>query len=202
MEFIQEGDDFYPWEIDVTTISASSCFAPKKSQKEVDYMFTCLMAEAIRHVDKFRLTRKGSDFVPIHYPSQAEQIGEFCNALRRYSKDKYDAFFYKWGLANTQVWQDVAVPAQSYWSFCGGGVGTQEYKMPATHADSLCIAARRMVESDKTSEEEFREINLSLSHLLIDTNSLEMMVQKAKNLNMEANTVLERLYLIAKDLGE
>jgi hypothetical protein len=181
----------------VTTLSTST-FAPVKSQEEVDYMFTCLVAEAIRHVNKFNLTRKGNDFAPIHYPSQAEQIGEFCTVLRRYSKDKFDGFFNDWNLGSIHYWQKVAFPLPHYWS----SVKTQGYNMPAAHAYSLCEAARRMAESEKTSEQEFREINLALSHLQIDTTSLEMMVQKAKNLNMEANTVLDSLYLIAKDLGE
>lgn len=166
---------------------STSFFAPTKSQAEVDYMFTCLVAEAIRHVNKFKLTHERF--------SRAEIVGEFCNALRRYSRE---GFFYSWNLGNTQYWQEVAFPEPNYWSF----LKTQGYKMPVSHADNLCVQAQRMAAGDKTIEEEFREINSSLNGLVADKTGLDVLVQKAKTLNMEANTVLEHLCSIAQNIGE
>ena len=57
-----------------------------------------------------------------------------------------------------------------------------------------------MATTEKTIEEEFREINSTLNNLLKDQVSLETLIHKAKDLNAQADVVVDNLCTIAEKL--
>ncbi len=168
-------------------------FKPEKPQKEVEYLFTCLISEAIKQVNKFRLARR--DTHRVGPPTEVELIGEFATTIRRLVKDRYD-YFSDWGLASTQLWQAVAIPNPLFWR----AYRLESQRMTAELADTLCRKATAMAEGEKTPDEEFRELNARLNSLISSSTSLDIQIQRAKNINMETSVVLESLYLVAQDL--
>jgi hypothetical protein len=172
----------------------------KFSVEKTHYLFTCLIADAIRHVKKFFYNRSEIALEP----TGAQQIGEFVTEIRRLLRGEYgkllDIGFQN--LTNTDMWTNVAVPSSKYdyrWSF-------QYYTIDGVHqmnsyqAQTLCENAQKMAISDKTMEEEFREINNTLNNLLRETTALDTLVYKAKDLNAQADVVVHNLCVIAESL--
>jgi len=102
------------------------------------------------------------------------------------------------------MWSNVGVPnrRQEYkWQFAyrtTDGI----YQMTTAYAQTLCENAAKMAISDKTLDEEFREINNSLNSLMRETTALDSLIYKAKELNAQASTVVDNLCSIAEKLNQ
>jgi len=170
-----------------------------RTEEEVNYQFTCLISEAIRHVKKFFFTRTEVATAP----TVAQQVGEFVTELRRLLRGPYAAFteFANRDLTKTDIWANVGVPNSTYynWSF---SYPTKEgaATMTLAKAQVLCENAQKMAITDKTLDEEFREINNGLNNLLRETTALDTLVYKAKEINAQAEVVCGNLCLIAESL--
>jgi hypothetical protein len=197
--------DWEPSASEVFTINATA----KLSSTQLQYRFTCLVEQGIRHVTRYYYNRLQATFNPTTLapePSVAQQVGEFVTELRRLLRadysDLYDAGFRE--LTNTDLWINVAVPnpRNDYrWRF---GLLTSDglYQMSIAIAQTLCENAHKMATSDKTSDEEFREINNSLNNLLREQTALDSLIYRAKDLNAQASSVVDNLYQIAEKLQE
>lgn len=174
----------------------------KHSVEQTQYFFTCLIADAIRHVKKFFFNR----IEVATEPTIAQQIGEFVTEIRRLFRTEYkmlvDVGFQ--GLTNTDMWVNIGVPSDKNdykWRFTYYATdGT--YQMNVAHAKTLCENAAKMATSDKTMDEEFREINNTLNGLMRETTALDSLIYKAKELNVQAGTVLDNLCAIAEKLNQ
>jgi hypothetical protein len=58
----------------------------------------------------------------------------------------------------------------------------------------------KMAQSDQTLEEEFREIKADLDNISSQTTTLNILINRAKELNTQSNVVLCNLRLIAEEL--
>jgi hypothetical protein len=157
---------------------------------ETEFYLTKAIAEAIKHVRKFFLTRKSP-------PTKAEEIGEFVNGLRRQLNGNLE--FNR--MLDVSMWIDIAVPSSYYtykWDFIFCAT-TVNCKMNYAIASTICQGAKVMAQ-DKNLDEEFREINKVLNDLLLETNVLNTLVYCAKDLNVKAGVVVDNLCSIAEKL--
>jgi hypothetical protein len=174
----------------------------KFSVEQTQYLFTCLVADAIRHVKKFFFNR----IEVATEPTIPQQVGEFVTELRRLFRAEYktlgDVGFH--GLTDTDMWVNVACPSDKNdykWRFtyyATDGV----HQMNVAQAKTLCENAAKMATSDKTMDEEFREINNTLNGLMRETTALDTIIYKAKELNVQAGTVVDNLCAIAEKLNQ
>lgn len=173
----------------------------KYTNEEIQYKFTCLVADSIRHVKKYFFNRKNIDIAP----TTAQQIGEFTTQFRRLLQQEYDIIgieFYK--LTNPKSWNDVGVPNKSRswdWKFsyqttCGACWMTKNV------AVTLCENAVKMAIIDKSTDEEFMEVDNSLNDLINERSTLDFLICKAKDLNVQATIVVDSLCVIAEQLQE
>lgn len=200
---VWEGGHDWVWEpSESETYMVTNTTIKKYSIAETHYLFTCLIANAIRHVKKYFFKRTE---VAVE-PSVAQQIGEFVTEMRRLLRAEYaplvDIGF--GNLTNTEMWRNVGVPSaiNDYkWRFT---YYTEEgaYQMNQPQATILCDNAAKMASSDKTMDEEFREINNSLNNLMKETTALDTLIFKAKELNAQAGVVVDNLCSIAEKLNQ
>lgn len=176
--------------------------AVRLSEDRLKYRFTCLVSEAIRHVRQYFFKRTEIEA----QPTVVQQIGEFTTIMRRLLRaeysDLFDAGFR--GLTSPDVWGNVGVPNWKYdyrWNFTAI-TSSGSYKLTIAEAQILCENALKMANSDKTSDEEFREINNTLDNLLREQVALNSLIHRAKDLNAQADVVVENLYTIAEKLQE
>lgn len=178
----------------------------KLSIEKTNYLLTCLLADAIRHVKKFLYNRVEKSTFPAE-PTIAQQIGEFVTEIRRLLRDDEYKMLVDIGfnvLTNTDMWVNVAWPNDrneykwgfSYYALDG------VHRMSVAHAKTLCENAIKMATSDKTSDEEFREINNTLNSLMRETTALDSLIYKAKDLNAQASVVVDNLCAIAEKLNQ
>ena len=159
---------------------------------DFDYLFTCLIADAIRHVNRFFFTRK-------KLPSKSEKIGEFVTEIRRLLRSPQYYGLADQGfknITNVDFWADVVVPSGYRWNFPLLTLeGTSRMSQQA--AETLCNSAVKLARSDKTTEEEFLEINYTLNELAKESRELNTYINRAKELNIQAETVVGNLCVIA-----
>lgn len=195
--------DDWAWEPSESEVCmATNDTVHKYSVKQTQYLFTCLVADAIRHVKKFFFNR----IEVATEPTIAQQIGEFVTEIRRLFRAEYkmlvDIGFQ--GLTETDMWSNVGVPSDKNdykWRFTYYTTDDIQ-KMNVAHAKTLCENAAKMAITDKTMDEEFREINNSLNNLMRETTALDTLIYKAKELNVEAGTVVDNLCAIAEKLNQ
>jgi hypothetical protein len=194
--------DDWDWEPSESEVCMATDTAKKCSVEQTHYLFTCLVADAIRHVKKFFFNR----IEVATEPTVAQQVGEFVTEIRRLFRDEYkplgDVGFH--GLTDTDMWVNVGVPndkAEYKWKFTYSTTdGFQPINLALTKI--LCENAIKMATSDKTMDEEFREINNSLNNLMRETTALDTLIYKAKELNGQAATVVDNLCAIAEKLNQ
>lgn len=193
----------WDWEPSESEVVMSTSDAIKKySVEQTQYLFTCLVADATRHVKKFFFNR----VEVATEPTVAQQVGEFVTEIRRLLRSEYAPLlnigFH--GLTDTEMWVNVGVPNDKNdykWRFtyyATDGV----HQMNVAHAKTLCENATKIATSDKTMDEEFREINNSLNNLMRETTALDTLIYKAKELNAQASTVVDNLCAIAEKLNQ
>lgn len=176
----------------------------KYSIEKTEYLFTCLIALAIRHVKKFFFNR----VEVATEPTIAQQVGEFVTGIRRELRTEKYAFLDECGFKNltdTDMWSNVGIPhvaGNAYkWAF---NYYTTEgvQQMYSAYAQIICENAAKIATSDKTIDEEFREINNDLNNLMRETTALNSLVYRAKDLNAQAVIVVDNLYSIAEKLNQ
>lgn len=190
-------DDWEPSKFEVFMVDSGKMIK-KYSVEQTQYLFTCLVANSIRHVKKFFFNRAEV----ATEPTIAQQVGEFVTEMRRL---EYYSALTNLGFAsltNTDMWSNVAVPnAKSgyKWRFTyytTDGI----HQMSHIQAQTLCENAAKMANSDKTIDEEFMEINNGLNNLLRETTALDSLIYRAKELNGQADIVVNNLCIIAENL--
>ncbi len=190
--------DWEPSESESFTINVTT----KLNVEQVKYKFTCMVADAIRHVKKFFFNRAEI----ATEPTTAQQIGEFVTEIRRLLRSEYadlaDCGFRD--LTNTDMWYDAGVPNVKNnfrWNY---HIATTTGVLQINHAlaTTLCENASKMATSNQTIDEEFREINNSLNALLREQTALDTLVYKARDLNMQSGVVVDNLCGIAEKLQE
>lgn len=190
--------DWEPSESESFTINTTT----KLSAEQLKYRFTCLIADAIKHVKKFFFNRAEV----ATEPTTAQQVGEFVTEIRRLLRSEYadlaDCGFRD--LTNTEMWYNVGVPnAKNDFRWNQSFITTTDILvMNQFLATTLCENAMKMATSNQTIDEEFREINNSLNNLLREQTALDTLVYKAKDLNLQSGAVVDNLCGIAEKLQE
>lgn len=188
--------DWEPSESEVITVGATSIY----TFEETKYKLTCMFADAARHVRKYFLNRAAEAVEP----SIPQQIGEFVTEIRRLLRGEYIFLTDFKNLTDTDSWASVAVPSSRNdhkWRFSFyTKEGIQYMTLPV--AQTICDNALKMAATDKTSDEEFREINNMLNNLMRESTVLDSLVYKAKDLNGQASVVVDNLCGIAEKLQE
>jgi hypothetical protein len=200
---VWEGGKAVDWEPSESEVVMSTTETVEKySVEQTQYLFTCLVADAIRHVKKFFFNR----IEVATEPTIAQQVGEFVTEIRRLLRAEYSmlpALGFN-GLTNTDMWVNVGLPsdkADYKWRFTYYTIDGV-HQMNVAHVKTLCENAAKMATSDKTMDEEFREINNSLNNLMRETTALDTIIYKAKELNAQAGTVVDNLCAIAEKLNQ
>lgn len=193
-------DDWEPSESETFTTGNVPMNALLYSKKETEYKLTCLLADATRHVRKFFLNRSE---VAVQ-PTNAQQVGEFVTEIRRQLRSEYTGFAGIGPLTDVDAWANVAVPSKANdykWRF---SYTTTEgsYFMSLPTIQTICENALKMADTDKTADEEFREINNSLNNLMRETTALDSLIYKARDLNGQAAVVVDNLCAIAEKLNQ
>jgi hypothetical protein len=192
-------DDWEPSESEVFTVSDSAIPGARYTFEDQMYRLTCMFAEAVRHVRKYFFNRVDV----ATEPTIAQQVGEFVTEIRRLRAEYSFLTDFK-HLTDTDAWASVCVPSSRNdhkwrFSFHVSG-GLQHMTLPL--AQTICENALKMATTDKTIDEDFREINNTLNNLLREQTALDTLIYKAKDLNAQAVAVVDNLCCIAEKLQE